>query len=357
MRRGTQPIGRRRFLEQLGLTGIAAGLCRTGFAQSSSPSSSSNRVIKPPRLRPGDTVGLIDPASATFLREDLDIATESLAAMGLRVKPGAHLLDRYGYFAGKDDDRASDINTMFADPSVRAIFALRGGWGSSRLLPLLDYETIRRNPKILLGYSDITALHLAISARTGLVTFHGPVASSEWNPFNVDHVKRVLFGAEQVVMANPQERDDQLTVVEHRVQTIAAGKARGRIFGGNLTVLATIIGSGYLPDFTGAILFLEDVGEKMYRIDRMLTQLALAGVLKGLRGFVFGKCTECEPGEGYGSLTFEEVLADHIRPLGIPAWRGAMIGHKTPQFTIPEGIEVEIDAGAGTIQMLEPAVV
>ena len=281
---------------------------------------------------------------------------ESLAALGLKTKLGTHLLDRYGYLAGRDRDRASDTHEMFADTSVRAVVAVRGGWGSSRLLPLLDYDLIRRNPKILLGYSDITALHLAIVARSGLVTFHGPVGTSTWHPFSVEYVRRVLFDGEAVLMTNLRDVRESLTEVEHRVQTITAGKARGPILGGNLTVLSAIVGSSYLPDFTGSILFVEDVNEQIYRFDRMLTQLALAGILQRIRGFILGKCTDCTPGEGYGSLTIEEVLADHIKPLGIPAWRGAMIGHRTPQFTIAEGIEVEIDAEAGTIRMLEPAV-
>jgi len=314
------------------------------------------KAIKPKRLSPGDTVGIVAPASATFNTLDLQIAQESLEALGLKVQVGRHVLDRHGYLAGQDQDRADDINRFFADPNVRAVLPLRGGWGASRVLASLDYEAIRRHPKIVLGYSDITALHMAIAAKTGLITFHGPNAMGRWDAFSVDWVRRVLFDGEAVTLENLREKGDFLVQTENRVQTIRPGTARGRILGGNLTVLTAIMGSPYVPDFDGAILFVEDVGEDIYRIDRMLTTLKLAGILGRIRGFVWGTCSECEPGSGFGSLTFEELFADHIAPLKIPAWQGAMIGHRTPQFTIAEGVEVEIDATAGRIRMLEPAV-
>jgi muramoyltetrapeptide carboxypeptidase len=314
------------------------------------------RVVRPRRLAEGDTVAIVAPASATFNTLDLRIAVESLEALGLKVKLGEHLLDRHGYLAGRDQARAADINRSFADGSVRAVLPLRGGWGTSRLLPFLDFDRIRRNPKIVLGYSDITSLHMAIAAQTGLVTFHGPNGMGRWDEFSVNWVRRILFGAEAVTLENLQTKGDFLVQTEHRIQTIRPGTARGRILGGNLTVLTAIVGSPYVPDFDGAILFLEDVGEDIYRIDRMLTTLKLAGALDRIRGFIWGTCSECEPGEGFGSLTFEELFADHIAPLEVPAWQGAMIGHRTPQFTIPQGIDVEIDATTGRIQMLQPAV-
>jgi muramoyltetrapeptide carboxypeptidase len=313
-------------------------------------------LLKPPRLRPGDTVGLFASANATFLRAELEIATESLSALGLKVKQGAHLLDRYGYFAGRDRDRAADVNALFADPGIKGVMAIRGGWGSARVLPFLDYDLIRRNPKVLMGYSDLTAILNAVHARTGLVTFHGPVGVSTWTPFSVEHMRRVLFDGEAPTLANPVEVKDTLVQVEDRVQTIVPGVARGRLLGGNLTVLTSIVGTTYLPDWDGAILFIEDVREQIYRIDRMLTQLALAGILGRLRGVVFGKCTRCDPGEGYGSLTLEEVFDDHLKPLGVPAWQGAMIGHVDEQWTVPIGLSAEIDAGRGTLKLLEPAV-
>ena len=313
--------------------------------------------VKPRRLATGDTIGLIDPASATFLRQDVEIVTDVLGALGFKVKRGAHLMDRYGYLAGRDVDRAADVNALFADPEVKGILAVRGGWGSARLLPHLDFERIRRNPKVLAGYSDLTALLNAVHAHTGLITFHTPVGVSTWTPFSVEHARRVLMDGEAPTLSNPVEVKDTLVQVEHRVSTITPGVARGRLLGGNLTVLSALVGTPYLPDFDGAILFLEDVREQIYRIDRMLTQLALAGVLGRLRGVVIGKCTDCESSESYGSLTLEEILDDHLRPLGVPVWYGAMIGHIADKWTVPVGTEVEIDADAGTVTMLEPAVV
>ncbi len=316
-------------------------------------------ALKPARLKAGDTVGLVAPANATFNSVDLDIARESLEALGLKVLVGGHLRDRHGYLAGKDRDRAADINTFFSDPSVSAVLPIRGGWGSARLLPYLDYDAIRRNPKIVLGFSDVTALLVGLHAKTGLVTFHGPNGMGRWDAFSLDFVKRVLFDAEAVTFAAaPRTTDNNvLTPTQGRIRTIASGTARGRLIGGNLTVLAAIAGSAYLPDWKGAILFLEDVREDIYRVDRMLTTLKLAGILDQLAGFVFGTCDQCGPGDGgFGALTFEELWADHIAPLNIPAWSGATIGHGMPQWTLPVGAGVEIDAAAGSIRMLEPAV-
>ena len=314
-------------------------------------------TLKPARLQPGDTIGLVAPASATFQRVELDIARESLEGLGLKVKVGAHIMDRHGSLGGQDKDRAADINRFFADSSVKAVFPTRGGWGTSRLLPLLDYDTIRRNPKILMGYSDITALLNGIHARTGLITFHGPNAGGRWDEYSVGLVKRVLFDGEAVTFDNPKTTNDKnvLTQVDNRIRTIRPGKATGRLLGGNLTVLTAILGSPYVPNFDGAILFLEDVGEDWYRVDRMMTSLKLAGILGKVRGVIFGTCSECGPGEGFASFTPEEIFADHLAPLGVPCWQGAMIGHAQPQWTLPVGATVTIDASLGTVTMAEGA--
>jgi len=344
-------ITRRHILQMLG-----AGLIVSRIPSANAAGSNSHSTLKPPRLKSGDTVGLINPAGATFHPDDVVVAAESLAALGLKMKAGEHLLDRRGYLAGTDKARADDINNMFADRDVTAILTLRGGWGCNRLLDLLNYKLIAKNPKILMGYSDITSLLLALNAKTGLVTFHGPVGTSTWNQYSTNFVEKLLFNAEVFSMENPHETGDNLTQVEDRILTIQGGKAKGRLLGGNLSVLAAMVGSEYLPDFKDNILFLEDVGEDIYRIDRMLTQLKLAGILNQISGFVFGKCSDCGPGKGFGSLTLEEVLDDHIKPLEIPAWYGAMIGHLEKKFTIPLGIKTEIDADIGRITLLETAV-
>ena len=323
------------------------------------PGAPAQSAVKPRRLRAGDTVGVVTPATATFQQVELDIVTESLTALGLKVKIGEHVRDRHGSLGGADKDRAADINKFFADDSVRAVFPTRGGWGSSRLLPLLDYDTIRRNPKIILGYSDITALLNGIHAKTGLITFHGPNGGGRWDQPSLDWMKQVLFDGQAVTFANPKTTNDRnvLTQIENRTQKIRGGKARGKLLGGNLTVFTAIMGSPYVPNTDGAIFFTEDVDEAYYRVDRMMTQLALGGVLGRIRGFVFGTCSECKTGDSYASFTLEEIFADHVAPLKIPAWSGAMIGHAMTQWTLPVGLEVEIDADAATLTMSEPAVV
>ena len=314
---------------------------------------------KPRRLQAGDLVGVVAPATATYQQVELEIVRESLQALGLKVRVGEHVMNRYGSLAGADKDRASDINRFFADRDIRAVLPTRGGWGSARLLPHLDFDTIRRNPKIILGYSDITALLNSIHARTGLITFHGPNGGGRWDGYSLDWTKRVLFGGEAVTFSNPKTTNDRnvLTQIDNRIRTITPGRARGRLLGGNLSVLTGILGSPYVPSFDGAILFLEDVDEQPYRVDRMMTQLKIAGIFERVRGVIFGTCTDCNPSAGFASFTLEEILNDHIKPLGVPAWQGAMIGHGMPQWTLPVGLEVEIDAAAGTMTMTEAAVV
>ena len=313
-----------------------------------------DRVLPGP-LAPGDTIGLVSPSSATDARLNLQLAQEVMEALGFRVKPGRHYAGRHGHLAGTDDERAGDLNAMFADDAVDGIVCVRGGSGAARLLPLLDYAAVRANPKVLLGYSDITALHNALLARAGLVTFHGPIGAGSWNPFNVDQFRRLFFERELMDYRNVvTDVGDELVPRRNRTLTITGGKARGELVGGNLTVLTALAGSPYLPDFRGKLLFLEDVEEAPYRVDRMLTTLKLMGALDAVAGFIFGECTDCNPGPGYGSLTLDQIFDHHVRPLGIPAYRGAMIGHIREQFIVPHGGLVEMDADAGTFRMLAP---
>lgn len=336
----------------------AAARASSAAAPAPGPVRAGPAPLLAPRLRPGDTVGLVNPAGATWSPVDVDIVRETFEAMGLEVKVGEHVLDRHGYLAGRDQDRADDVNRMFADDSVDGVVCIRGGWGCARLLPLLDFDAVRRHPKALLGYSDITALHTALHARTGLVTFHGPVGISRWSRFNVEWLRRVVFEGEAVTFRNDNAFNPDQTLAQraNRIRVLTPGVARGRLLGGNLTVLSALVGSEYLPDFDGCVLFLEDVEEAPYRIDRMLTQLKLAGILQRAKAVVFGNCTDCVPGGGYGSLTLDDVLVEHLKPLGVPAWHGAQIGHIDEQFTLPVGAEVEVDAKAGTIRMLSAAV-
>jgi len=313
---------------------------------------------KPPRLRRGDTVGLVEPAYFTPDAFDLELVLETIRAMGLVPKPAPNILSRYGYLAGPDQERAAHVNAMFADPAVRAIFAVRGGWGSGRILPHLDFDLIRANPKLLVGFSDITALHLALAARTDCPTIHGPNAASAWGRLSWDSFRRLAFDAETPTWSVPAGTDDRLAQRNGRIRTFRPGRAAGPLIGGNLTVLSALAGTPYLPSFDGAILFLEDVEEAQYRIDRMLTQLALAGILGRVAGVVFGQCTDCiaRNSSSIGGFTLSEVLAQHFSPLGVPAFQGALFGHIENQFSLPVGVRAEIDAAEGTIRMLEAVV-
>jgi muramoyltetrapeptide carboxypeptidase len=343
---------RRNLLAALGLAATSIAVSpRASVAQSSS-------VIKPSRLRPGDTVGILSPAGATFHQDQIDLVVDAVKGLGFVPKLAPHATERYGYLAGPDEVRAADVNALFADPSIAALMPIHGGWGSARILPYLDYDTIRANPKVLVGFSDITALLLGIHSQTGLITFHGPHGITSWREGQVDPLRRVVINGEALTYTNPLlgEDQDRLMRVRGRVQTITPGQASGTLIGGNLSVIAGIVGSPYMPNTEGAILFLEDIGEAPYRVDRMLTQLKLAGILDNLAGFIFGQCTNCGPGETYGSLTPEQILEDHIKPLGIPAWSGAWIGHVEPIWTLPIGGGVTVDAGTGAIQMDSTAV-
>lgn len=317
-------------------------------------------LLKPPRLTPGQTIGFVAPASPFDDPEEVQAAVEAVESLGFQVKVGDHVLRRNGYLAGTDQERGADLNQMFADPNIAGIFALRGGYGSSRLLPALEYAAIQRHPKVLLGYSDITALLLAIHYKTGLVTFHGPVVNQKLSAYTVSELTQALITpAAPRLLGAPPPFPGQLGQVErtNRVVTIVPGKAQGRLIGGNLTLLTHLLGTPYFPDLTDKILFLEDVSEAVYRLDRMLTQLWLAGQLAGVRGIVLGKFTDCKPTYSLAaSRTLAEVLEERCRQLNIPAVRGLLIGHVEEQTTLPIGCQVALDASAGTLQLLEASV-
>lgn len=341
------------------MTGLAALMASPALPVSGAPAPTSPKGSRPkgPRLRPGDTVGLIEPASRSDEAFDITLVEEAIVAMGLKPKRGQHVLNEFGYLAGQDKDRAADLTAMFADKEVRAIFAVRGGWGSARLLPFVDWDVVRANPKFVLGYSDITALHMAIAAKGGAITLHGPNASSAWGKASLDSFRPIAFDAATPFYKNPVTNDDRLVQRRWRTQILTPGKAQGHLLGGNLTVLTALAGTPYMPSFDGAILFLEDVDEAEYRIDRMLTQLGQAGVFNNLAGVVFGQCTSCVASNGNTSpFTLSDILRQHLASLGVPAYQGAWFGHISDQFTLPVGARAEIDADAGTLRLLEPAV-
>ncbi len=310
----------------------------------------ASTLLFPPRLKPGDTIGIAAPASPPEDPKVIYRAIARLTAQGFVIKPGKFLRERDGYLAGSDEERAADINALFADPAVHAVFALRGGYGSCRILPLLDYAAIRKNPKLFLGYSDITAMHLAILVKSGLITFHGSNASSAFERPNLAHCRQMLLAGErarsrdkwEVLFARKRAGDSA-------PKTLVPGRAKGRLLGGNFTCLLRLLGTPYEPDFRGAILFLEDTGEKAYRIDGMFTHLRLAGILGQIGGLVLGqfdyKADTKEP------RRIRETLEREAMRIGVPCVSRAPIGHFAGQIIVPQGADAELDASTGRLSI------
>jgi muramoyltetrapeptide carboxypeptidase len=316
---------------------------------------SKAKMIKPNRLKPGDTVGVIAPSSG-LAKEDFDKAITNLESMGFRIKIGKSARARNGFLAGTDRERIDDLHTAFADKDVKAVWCVRGGYGAGRILPEIDYKLIARNPKILIGYSDITALHLAISQNTGLVTFHGPVGTSMPVDYTRNHALNVLMNPSAPYKIELSEYNRAQTSNLFKTETITAGKARGRLTGGNLSLVSALAGTPYgLRGTKGRILFLEDVGEQPYRIDRMLTQLRQSIDMKQLEGVALGIFEDCNP-KTPDTQSLIEVLRDRLGDLGIPVIYGLSFGHIREQFTLPMGIEAEIDTANATVTLLEGAV-
>jgi muramoyltetrapeptide carboxypeptidase len=271
-------------------------------------------------------------------------AIERLRSHGFRVKPGRHLEKREGYLAGSDAERAEDFQAAFADPEVDAVLALRGGYGSCRILPLLDYAAIRAHPKTFIGYSDITALQLTLLKETGLVTFHGPDASDAFLPANAEYFQRLLLAAH----AGPFTLFSRAGEKKEDVKTVVPGTMRGPLLGGNMTCLLRLIGTPYAPDFRGAILFLEDTGEKAYRIDGMFTHLRLSGVLGQIGGLILGRFDHADEAE---RPRIEACLRREAERIGLPCVSGAPIGHMPEQIIVPQGAPAELDATAGGLRV------
>ncbi|GAA5524442.1 putative murein peptide carboxypeptidase [Microbulbifer aestuariivivens] len=346
---------RRTLIKSLVAAPLLGGLAAAGSSAGAAPST--GELLRPARLRKGMTVGLVTPASNVWEDEDVRFAGDVVKSLGFKVKEGANLYQRSQYLAGPDAARADDFNRMFADPEVDAVFCLRGGYGTPRILPMLDYATIRKNPKVLLGYSDITALLNAIYQRCGLITFHGPIAAQNFTDYTLEEFSRVLVHGESPTRLGeaPAFEGGPGRVERHnRLTTFRGGRARGRLIGGNLSLICTLLGTPYEPDFRGKILFLEDVGEAPYRIDRMLTQLWLAGKLDEVAGIAFGKFTEAETSGN--TFSVEHVLRERCAGLEVPVVRGLMIGHVDDQTVVPVGAMAELDGDAGTLILQEPVV-
>jgi len=318
----------------------------------------SKPLIRPPKLTSGNRIGLVAPAGPLLERDDLTRARELCSALGYQPVLGTNAYSRSGYFAGTDDQRLADLNAALQDPAIDAIWCIRGGYGSIRLLDQVDYAAMASRPKVLIGFSDVTTLLNAVTRLTGVATFHGPMARAGMPAFSRMHFERVLTGAKAPGrLGRLPQHPDVLVPQDNRIVTLCGGVAEGPLAGGNLSLLQCLIGTPYFPELAGAILFLEDVGEDLYRVDRMLAHLRLIGALRRLSGVLVGRFTDLCRSGGDGALGFDEVLANYFQPLGIPVAYGFPIGHIDAQWTLPLGVRARLDADHGEVELLEPAVV
>jgi muramoyltetrapeptide carboxypeptidase len=307
-------------------------------------------LIRPPRLQKGDTVALLSPASAPATPSAVKAAGLSLSVLGLKIRLGKHVLSREGYLAGTDEQRNRDLENAFRDPEIKAIFCTRGGYGSARLLERFDVRLARQHPKIVVGYSDLTCLHLALQAQ-GLVSFWGPMpgVAPGLNAFSARYLQKALMSAEPLG-AMPVRRGVCVT--------LRPGRAEGALTGGTLTLLAGSLGTAYAVSTRNRIVFLEDEGEEPYKVDRLLTQLLGAGKLKDAAGVVLGVFTNAKPKvfSARRSWSLREVWADRLLPLNIPVFSGLSLGHISNQITLPYGIQARMDARQGRLEILKPGV-
>lgn len=345
---------RRNFFLNTGLAALAAGLSLPQGMATTLDTAPVTRQ-KPTRLRAGATVGLIAPGSPIG-EEKYAKTLASVAALGFQVKEGQHTRASRGYLAGTDAQRLADLHAAFADPEVEGVWCIRGGYGAMRLLPHIDYDLIRRHPKPFIGYSDITALHLAFYERTGLVCFHGPVAASDFPDDTVQYLRDVLMEPVYGHFIATPPTDATLPPDEFQPFVITAGQAQGPLVGGNLSLLSALAGTPYLPSFKDKIVFLEDIGEQPYRIDRMLYQLAQATDFTQAAGVVLGVFNDCKPKGSAPSLSLVETLTEFFAQWKMPAAYGFPFGHVAHQATLPYGILAELDTAKGRLTLLETAV-
>lgn len=312
------------------------------------------KIIKPKRLQKGDVIGLVSPASAPNKEEKIEKSIKYLEQLGYRIKLGKNVSKVHGYLAGTDKERAKDFNDMINNENVKAIFALRGGYGTPRILRMIDYNSLKRNPKIVVGYSDITALQLAIFRKTGLVTFSGPMPASDmWqglDSYTEENFWRVLSSTKKIgLLSNPKDEP---------LQVIKQGKAQGRLIGGTISLLVSLLSTPFQPQFCNTILVIEDIDEAPHRVDRMLSQLYNAGILKSLSALIFGKFVNCIPPDpSEPNLTLEQVQKEYAEKVKCPVIANLQYGHVTPKLTIPLGIRASIDTKQNGITILEGAVV
>lgn len=358
-------MNRKKFITSLSVASVGATVFPFSTLQ---PSRSQSRdlegfykdeppIIKPPRLKSGDKLALVAPGS--YISEsELQDSIKNLNELGFETTYSEKILLQSGYFAGTDEDRAKDLMEKFSDKSVKGIVCARGGYGCARILPMLDYDVIRANPKVLIGYSDITALLYGFYQKAGLISFHGPVGTSTFNDYSVNNFKKALMNPEhKTLFKNSTSGDDENV---YGVTSIVKGKGKGRLVGGNLSIIVSLIGTEFDVDYPNKIIFIEEIGEEPYRVDRMLTQMIQADKFEKASGVMLGLFRKCEVKQNSDltakSFTLMEVLQDRLSSLKIPVVYGMSFGHVKDKFTIPFGALAELDADNQTFTLLEKAV-
>lgn len=309
------------------------------------------KIIKPKKLKQGDVIGLCAPASPPASAEALNNGIKYIERCGFRVEVGKHLGRKHGYLAGTDRERAEDLNNFFAARQIRAIFSVRGGYGTQRVLPLLDYHLIRRNPKIVVGYSDITALHLALFQKSGLTSFSGPMAAVEMSDGLTGEVEERFWDG-LMTIAPPEP----LRGTNGGLSLNRKGKPRGRLLGGNLSLMAAMCGTEYFPRSGDFILMFEEIDEKPYRIDRMLEQLKLSGKFDACGGVALGKFISCKPAKGRPSLNLRQVFEEKFGGLAFPVVSEIPYGHFKKSLPYPVGVRVRLNGDRNMVEFLEAGV-
>lgn len=309
-------------------------------------------MIKPKALKEGDNVGIIAPSSA-IKKENIEIVEKSVKSLNLNPVFYPSCTMREGHLAGPDSQRSKDVNDAFRDPSIDGIFCIRGGYGTPRILNMIDYEVVKNNPKIFLGYSDITGLHLAFNSICRMTTLHGPMPSSDYpyyeaDDYTLDSLKRALFTNEPLGRYTPPEGEE--------LEVVNSGKCQGEIIGGNLSLLTAALGTKYEIDTKGKILFIEEVGELHYIIDRMLMSLDLNNKFKDCAGIILGTWNKCKPDHGYEDKIdspLSKIFDDILGKYDIPIINNFRAGHITPQYTIPFGTQASMDTDKKEVVFLE----
>ena len=349
---------RRNFIKSIGLASASLPLMSFADGEEDKRKNKKGQIIKPKALKKGDTIGLITPGS--YINDQaLEKAIGNIKSLGFKVKLSKNIRKVRGYTAGTKQERVDDLHTMFTDTEVDGIWCARGGYGSVGLLPMIDFDLIKSNPKVFIGYSDITALHIAISQKTGLVTFHGPVASSTFSDYTLKYVKDMIMSITIPPKVYPSEKNDEKGIEDNffKAEIYNKGEAIGRIIGGNLSLIDSMLGTDWEIDFDDKLLFIEDIGEAPYRLDKMMTHVNQCMGFSKAKGLVLGVFDDCKKPEDELSLELPEMFEDNVGDLEVPVSYGFSFGHIKNQFTFPMGILAKMNAEDRSIEFLESAVV